>query len=77
MKYGNLQQGVRNEPLDLRVYNLACMNSIHPDWDRLAEVVKGGGHSTTTVTTPRKENKCGNVCAELVRQQIFRRMYGN
>lgn len=47
--------GVRNEPLDLRVYNLACMNSIHPDWDRLAEVVKGGGHSTTTVTIPRKK----------------------
>ena len=47
--------GVRNEPLDLRVYNLACMNSIHPDWDRLAEVVKGGGYSTTTVTTPRKK----------------------
>lgn len=47
--------GVRNEPLDLRVYNLACMNSIHPDWDRLAEVVKGGGHSTTTVTNPRKK----------------------
>jgi hypothetical protein len=47
--------GVRNEPLDLRVYNLACMNSIHPDWDRLAEVVKGGGHSTTTVTSPRKK----------------------
>lgn len=47
--------GVRNEPLDLRVYNLACMNSIHPDWDRLAEVVKGGGHSTTTATNPRKK----------------------
>ena len=48
--------GVRNEPLDLRVYNLACMNSIHPDWDRLAEVVKGGGHSNTTVTNPRKKS---------------------
>lgn len=47
--------GVRNEPLDLRVYNLACMNSMHPDWDRLAEVVKGGGHSTTTVTNTRKK----------------------
>lgn len=47
--------GVRNEPLDLRVYNLACMNSIHPDWDRLSEVVKGGGHSATTVTNPRKK----------------------
>lgn len=48
--------GVRNEPLDLRVYNLACMNSIHPDWDRLAEVVKGGGHSTTTATNSRKKS---------------------
>lgn len=54
--------GVRNEPLDLRVYNLACMNSIHPDWDRLAEVVKGGGHSTTTVTTPRKKPMRKRVC---------------
>nr|DAI12897.1 MAG TPA: terminase large subunit [Caudoviricetes sp.] len=47
--------GVRNEPLDLRVYNLACMNSIHPDWDRLAEVVRGGGHSATPEATSRKK----------------------
>lgn len=28
--------GVRNEPLDLRNYNLACMLTLHPDWDGLA-----------------------------------------
>lgn len=28
--------GVRNEPLDLRVYNLAAMMSLNPDWDGLA-----------------------------------------
>lgn len=31
----------RNEPLDLRVYNLACMLSIRPNWERLQEVIAG------------------------------------
>ncbi len=31
--------GIRNEPLDLRVYNLAAMQSCQPNWDRLAEAV--------------------------------------
>lgn len=31
----------RNEPLDLRVYNLACLLSIRPDWERLREVIEG------------------------------------
>ena len=34
-------QGVRNEPLDLRVYNIACMRSIRPDWARLYEMING------------------------------------
>lgn len=34
-------QGVRNEPLDLRVYNLACMQSCRPDWDRLEALLTG------------------------------------
>lgn len=33
--------GVRNEPLDLRVYNLACMQSLKPDWGRLYETLHG------------------------------------
>lgn len=33
--------GIRNEPLDLRVYNLACMKSIKPDWERLEVVITG------------------------------------
>lgn len=31
----------RNEPLDLRVYNLACMLSIRPNWEQLQSVVAG------------------------------------
>ena len=34
-------QGVRNEPLDLRVYNLACMQSCRPNWDRLESLLTG------------------------------------
>lgn len=29
-------KSVRNEPLDLRVYNLACMESLNVDWEKLA-----------------------------------------
>lgn len=36
-----INQKVRNEPLDLRVYNLACMLSCNPKWERLKNVVKG------------------------------------
>lgn len=32
---------MRNEPLDLRVYNLAAMKSCHFDWNRLYEAVTG------------------------------------
>lgn len=31
----------RNEPLDLRVYNLACMLSIRPDWEQLGAIISG------------------------------------
>lgn len=32
--------GVRNEPLDLRVYNLGCMLSVNPHWDELQAIMK-------------------------------------
>lgn len=34
-------KNVRNEPLDLRNYNLACMKSLKPDWDKLEMLVNG------------------------------------
>lgn len=35
--------GVRNEPLDLRVYNLAAMQSVKPDWEALRAAIKPSG----------------------------------
>ena len=33
MVWQNIASDKRNEPLDLRVYNLACLHSINPDWN--------------------------------------------
>lgn len=46
--------GVRNEPLDLRVYNLACMQSCNPNWDRLKAVLTG---ASAPVQVEKKEKK--------------------
>ena len=46
--------GVRNEPLDLRVYNLACMQSCNPNWDRLKAVLTG---VSAPVQVEKKEKK--------------------
>lgn len=45
-RYGSIREiwqptkGVRNEPLDLRVYNLGCMLSVNPHWDELQAIMK-------------------------------------
>ena len=36
------KSGIRNEPLDLRVYNTAAVEILHPDWDILENKVKAG-----------------------------------
>ena len=51
--------GVRNEPLDLRNYNLACMQTLHPDWDGLAARGRANlleGTETVARTEKRKKN---------------------
>lgn len=47
-KYGQVREiwvptneNVRNEPLDLRVYNLACMISCNPQWEKLRQLLSG------------------------------------
>ena len=48
--------GVRNEPLDLRVYNLACMLSLKLDWEKLYATVTGDT-SKFEENTPQKVEK--------------------
>ena len=52
--------GVRNEPLDLRNYNLACMQTLHPDWDGLAARGRATileAEEAPNVKTPRKNHR--------------------
>lgn len=37
----NIAKDGRNEPLDLRVYNIACLYSINPNWQAYKEAVSG------------------------------------
>lgn len=50
--------GVRNEPLDLRVYNLACIQSLKVDWDSLYEAIHSNGSVENMPSAkPKKRNK--------------------
>ena len=54
-QWQQVDKSARNEPLDLRVYNLACMMSCSPDWERLEAVVKGTPQQATAVTVNPQE----------------------
>ena len=61
-KYGEVHQiwvpvkeGIRNEPLDLRVYNLACMRSCKPNWEKLNAFIHG--ETVTAVKEKRTARK--------------------
>lgn len=50
-------KNVRNEPLDLRNYNLACMKSLKPDWVKLEMLVNGMSETEVkrAVAKPQKK----------------------
>ncbi len=50
-------RGIRNEPLDLRVYNTACMQSIKPDWNALEEIINGADYNLEMPLKRKKANK--------------------
>lgn len=41
MKWVNVATDKRNEPLDLRVYNLACISTLNPDYAQLKAILTG------------------------------------
>jgi len=41
MTWENVATDKRNEPLDLRVYNLACVQSINPNWATYKQLING------------------------------------
>ena len=56
--------GVRNEPLDLRVYNLGCMYSCNPNWKQLKEILlaaKTGRPVKPVATTQKRPSRMRKV----------------
>ncbi len=51
-QWENIAKDKRNEPLDLRVYNLACLHSMNVDWEKLDDLVNG---RSVTVKPQKKE----------------------
>ena len=47
-QWENIVKDKRNEPLDLRVYNLACLHSMHVDWEQLKMLINAGSNNDKT-----------------------------
>lgn len=63
MVWENVSKDKRNEPLDLRVYNLACLHSINPDWSAYKNIILGTKPAPNTAEKPPKEGqKAGYGC---------------
>ena len=53
-RWKNIAPDGRNEPIDLQVYNLACMRSIRPDWSAYEAAISGVIGDTKPVSVKKK-----------------------
>jgi len=60
----NVSKDKRNEPLDLRVYNLACLHSINPDWEAFKRAVFGDEKGVKPLEKPQKAAKKQYGCVK-------------
>ena len=60
-RWVNIAKDHRNEPLDLRVYNLACLSSISPDFFKLKALMMGATTEEKCPTGSRKRPKFGVI----------------
>ena len=60
-RWVNIAKDHRNEPLDLRVYNLACLASISPDFSKLKALMTGTQTEEKRPPGPRKRPRFGVI----------------
>lgn len=62
-EWRNVAKDKRNEPLDLKVYNLACMAFLNPDWEVYQEAVSAKAETETAPepTTSRPRRRFGTI----------------
>ncbi|WP_337366164.1 terminase gpA endonuclease subunit [Phascolarctobacterium sp.] len=61
----NIAKDKRNEPLDLRVYNLACMLSVNPDFEALEKLINSPAvinEQPSVKAKPKNKPKSGYGC---------------
>lgn len=56
-QWENIAKDKRNEPLDLRVYNLACLASMNVDWQQLKTLVGSAKTDEKAVKTAQKPSE--------------------
>jgi len=63
LKWDTVSKDIRNEPLDLRVYNLACIKSLNPDFSALKELITGQKiqNQAQKTTKPAKKRYAGRI----------------
>ena len=50
----NIAEDRRNEPLDLQIYNLACLYSINPDWSVYERLINDNNPNDKAAIAPKK-----------------------
>ena len=55
MRWENIAKDRRNEPLDLAVYNLACLQSIEPNFEALERLLNTASEAKNDTTAPAKK----------------------
>lgn len=50
----NIAEDRRNEPLDLQIYNLACLYSINPDWSVYERLINANNPNDKAAIAPKK-----------------------
>ena len=59
-QWENIAKDKRNEPLDLRVYNLACLHSMNVDWEQLEKLINSGNiNEKPQKITPKAQKTSG------------------
>ena len=61
----------RNEPLDLRGYNLACLKSLNPDFERLKEVILAKNTENNGVVDLKTANKAKKPAENSPKQPVY------
>ena len=70
-QWENIAKDKQNEPLDLRVYNLACLHSMNVDWEQLEQLVNSGNmNEKPQKSAPKVQKNAGKRTFGCIKRAI-------